>query len=233
MDLLDPTKVGGITPFKKLDHVICIVFLTDFIKNMIVRKDRWRYFVRWGWVDLLTSIPMLTAARWGRFVYVVRIALILRGAASARTVMARLFQNRRTGTLSTAGLTLITILFFGSVSVLYFERQHPESTIHDGHDAVWWAVVTMTTVGYGDHVPVTRQGQWVGMIMMVGGVGLFAVFSGYLASWLVDGGRRQRQTWEHMALVEKELRELREIIAAQTNGADTGGAEEDSGEPRA
>jgi voltage-gated potassium channel len=174
---------------------------------------------------------MLTAARWGRLVYVVRIAIILRGAASVRTVVARLFRNRRSGTISAAGLTLITILFFGSVSVLHFERQHPESTIHDGHDAVWWAVVTMTTVGYGDYVPVSRQGQWVGMIMMIGGVGLFAVLSGYLASWLVDGGRRQRRSWEHMALVEKELRELREIIAAQKAGVDHAGAEEDSGEP--
>jgi voltage-gated potassium channel len=74
--------------------------------------------------------------------------------------------------------------------------------------AVWWAVLTLTTVGYGDRYPITGEGRAVATLLMVAGVGLFGTFSGYVASWfLVPTEKRQ----------ESEVSELRaEIMALRT-----------------
>ena len=61
----------------------------------------------------------------------------------------------------------------------------PEANIKGPEDAVWWAFVTMTTVGYGDRFPVTTEGRLAGALLMVAGVGLFGTFSGFIASWFL------------------------------------------------
>jgi voltage-gated potassium channel len=70
--------------------------------------------------------------------------------------------------------------------VLDAERRNPEANISDFGDAMWWAVTTMTTVGYGDRYPTTGPGRLVAFGLMVAGIALLGTVTATLASWLVD-----------------------------------------------
>ncbi len=214
-DVIVPPPPGKQSVFQHLDGGICLFFLADFVLNLVRRKDRLAY-LRWGWIDLLSSIPVANSLRWGRLVYVVRMALILRGAKSVQKVATAVFHDRKTGTLSTAGLALIAVLLTGAVVALHFERDDPQATIRSGDDALWWAAVTITTVGYGDYVPVTMGGRFAGALLMTSGVGLFAVFSGYLASWLVEGTPRNRLDNTKLAKIEKDLAAIKKALEIQS-----------------
>src|SRR5262245_49281005 len=69
-----------------VDTAVCIFFLADFLKNLITATNRFRYFVTWGWVDLLSSIPFIGAARLGRVARIIRIIRVLRGFRSVRNL---------------------------------------------------------------------------------------------------------------------------------------------------
>jgi len=92
----------------------------------------------------------------------------------------------------------VTVLFvclvlvtFGSVTVLHVETA-PESNIRTPGNALWWSLATMGTVGYGDKYPVTAEGRTIAIVLMIGGIGLFGTFTGYLATWFLQSGRMRR-----------------------------------------
>jgi voltage-gated potassium channel len=72
------------------------------------------------------------------------------------------------------------------VAILELEEPADGSTIHSVSDALWWAFATVTTVGYGDEYPVTNGGRIVAMILMMVGVALVSVITGWLAKWFLS-----------------------------------------------
>jgi voltage-gated potassium channel len=78
--------------------------------------------------------------------------------------------------------------------VLYFEAGAPGSNIETGGEALWWGVVTITTVGYGDFYPVTAGGQVVATIMIFSGVALIAIFTAWVASSFLSPSSSSQQT---------------------------------------
>ena len=80
-----------------------------------------------------------------------------------------------------------------ALAVLDAERDAPNATIATFQDAAWWALTTITTVGYGDRYPVTPEGRLVAAALMVGGIALLGVVTGLVASWFVRVLRRQRR----------------------------------------
>jgi voltage-gated potassium channel len=74
---------------------------------------------------------------------------------------------------------------FSSIAILHVESD-AESNIKNPGDALWWSLTTVTTVGYGDRFPVTAEGRLIGAFLMTAGVGLFAIFTAYLASFFVE-----------------------------------------------
>lgn len=81
------------------------------------------------------------------------------------------------------------MIIFSSIAILQVETKEA-SNIKTAEDALWWSYVTITTVGYGDKFPVTTEGRIIAMLLMTVGVGLFGTFTGYVASWLVESGRK-------------------------------------------
>jgi voltage-gated potassium channel len=167
-----------------IDNIICGVFLVDFITRFRAAENKLR-FMKWGWIDLLSSIPTLDFMRVGRMLRLVRLLRILRAFRSARHVVQYVFKSRTKGTLTTATIIAILMILLSSIAILQVE-DHPDSNIKTAEDAFWWAYVTITTVGYGDKYPVTTEGRIIALLLMTVGVGLFGTFTAFLASWFVD-----------------------------------------------
>lgn len=81
----------------------------------------------------------------------------------------------------------------------------------------WWAFTSIMTVGYGDHYPVTSEGRFVAGILMCAGVGLFGMFSGFLASWFVAPDAKQDRT--DVEALRQEIRDLRALLEASASAS--------------
>lgn len=173
------------------DYLICAVFFFEFWYRLFTAENKWQY-LKWGWIDLLSSIPMIDAFRTARLVRLVRVIRIIKAYRSVQQLLAYLFQNRVKGTFVSAVLTAVLMLIFSAIAILKVETS-PESNITTAEDAIWWAFVTITTVGYGDKYPITTEGRLVAAVLMTVGVGLFGTFTAYISSWFVEGNQLQSQ----------------------------------------
>lgn len=173
------------------DNVVCLIFLGDFAFNLAGARPRRAYFIgARGWLDLLGSLPsfgflpftqLLRLARLSRFS---RIARLLRGK-NRKQLVEDVLENRGSYatfiTILAAGIVLVT----ASILVLQFESIDPDANIQTGGDALWWGIVTITTVGYGDRFPVTLLGRLTGASVMLAGIGIIGALASILASILV------------------------------------------------
>ena len=87
----------------------------------------------------------------------------------------------------------ILVLEFGSLEILHVEQNAPGANITTASDALWYTIVTISTVGYGDRYPVTNEGRIVGSLIIVVGVGIFGTFTGYLANLFLSPRRAPRR----------------------------------------
>lgn len=166
-----------------LDNLVCFFFFLDFCIRFQEAEDKWR-FMRWGWIDLLASVPAngLQAAKLVRAFQVLRI---LRALKSLQLIWRVLFRNRAEGIVASAATATMLLVAFGAITMLLVEAPNPQSSINTPEEALWWAFVTVTTVGYGDFYPVTTEGRVVAVLLMVSGVGLFGSFAAYIGSLFV------------------------------------------------
>ncbi len=173
MDLLD-----------MIDNFICIIFLIDFIHNFYTAQNKLA-FMRWGWIDLISSIPTFTYLRYGRLFKLIRLLRILRAFRSTKIIVRYIFKSKIKGTMVSVFLITILMIIFSSIAILNVENA-PNSNIKTASDALWWTIETITTVGYGDKYPVTDLGRFIGTILMICGVGLFGTYTAYIASFFVN-----------------------------------------------
>jgi len=190
---------------ERIDFVICVIFISDFVVRFYRAESKLK-FLKWGWIDLVSSIPMFDFLRWGRLVRIIRILRILRAFRSTKLLLHHLFRNRAKGTFATVALISVVMVLFSSIAILNVENM-PESNITTPSDALWWAFVTITTVGYGDKFPVTHEGRVIAVILMTAGVGLFGTFTAYVASYFLDT-EREKEQGEIQQILE-EIRSLR------------------------
>ena len=216
-----PLSPETIEILRELDTVVCFFFFLDFLQSLRVAPNKWRYMVTWGWIDLLSSIPHVFLARWGRAARVARLLRILRGVRSLKQIMEFVLRFRRAESafLILILASLLTVMF-SSIAVLHLEHA-VDSNIETAADAVWWSFVTITTVGYGDYYPVTPEGRILGGFLMTLGIGLFGTFTAFVASWFVEPVEMEHE--REMELMRKELGEIRRLLAAQVRAAEVEG----------
>lgn len=173
------------------DTFICFVFLLDF-SHRFYKADSKLKFMKWGWIDLVSSIPALDFMRAGRMLRLIRLLRILRAFRSTKHLVNHIFRNRTKGTLTAVTIIAVLMILFSSIAILQVEND-PGSNIKTAEDAIWWAYVTITTVGYGDKYPVTIEGRAIAALLMTVGVGLFGTFTAYLASWFVGETKKEEK----------------------------------------
>ena len=195
---------------ERIDFVICLIFLADFFVRLW-RAPSKPAFLKWGWIDFVSSIPMLDALRIGRVVRVVRLFLILREFRSTKNLLRFvLLQRQGTSIVAVASVAFVMVVF-AAITILQFETL-PESNIKNAGDAFWWAFATITTVGYGDKFPITTEGRIIACILMSVGVGLFGTLTGFVATMLVKPSTDEEKA--DVTDLAVEVRKLREQVAS-------------------
>jgi voltage-gated potassium channel len=177
-----PTETSKVLLY--LDFGLCAFFLFEFFYRLIKAPNKWS-FMKWGWIDLLSSIPMVDFLRVGRLVRLIRILRIIRAFKSTNKLFNHIFKNKAEGALWSVSIIAILLLVFSTIAILIVEDS-PNSNIKTAEDAIWWSYTTITTVGYGDKFPITTEGRIIAMILMTFGVGLFGTFTAYIASIFVS-----------------------------------------------
>jgi voltage-gated potassium channel len=218
------------------DDVVCVVFLLDFAYNMAITRPRRIYFIgEAGWLDLIGSIPSIPGLPFTGLLRFARLARLLRirralGGQAGRDLVRDVIRNRGQYAVFITVLSALIVLSLSSIFVLQFESKSPDANIRTGGDALWWGVVTITTVGYGDFYPVTAMGRLAAFLVMLSGVGIIGALASILASFLVSSPAEDEQKVAEMtgsetmpnaaqeqvttADVSAELRRLRAEIAA-------------------
>ena len=202
-----PKQVSDV--LQTLDTLVCVLLLTDFCIRFYKAESKLG-FLKWGWIDLIASIPNVPILRVGRFVRILRIIRLLRAIRATHKITSLLFKNKLQTGVTSVILTAFLLIMFCSIGILICEQQDPNANIKTAGDAIWWSVTTITTVGYGDKYPVTGEGRIVAMILMISGMGLFGIFSGLAASFFL-GSKQQTIVHEESKILAR-LEKLEEKI---------------------
>ena len=208
--LLFPLTDSMKTVLQYADTAVCVVFFVDFLLNLRRASNKWRYLYTWGWIDLLSSIPAVNGLRIGRLARVLRILRVLRALKATRILVGYWTERRADSVFFSAAIVTFTMIVLSSLAVLSFEDV-PGSNIHTAPDAIWWAITTICTIGYGDFYPVTWEGRAVATMLMALGFGLIGTLSGFIVSWFVTPAQQGQHN--NVAQLQATVAELREAVA--------------------
>jgi len=180
------TDPGVISIGNWLNWIIWVVFAAEFFTLLAIAVNK-RTFVRKSWLEVAiviltfpviflvaSNLQMAGVARLARLLRLTRFAAVM---SLAGTTVTRIFSKR--GLVYIVGITLILAVGFGVLYGLIEEQ----GSVFDG---IWWALVTITTVGYGDFFPVTTAGRIVGGLLMVVGIGFVATLTASVAAHFMD-----------------------------------------------
>jgi voltage-gated potassium channel len=176
------------------------IFALDYAANLWLAKDRRHWFL-WNLHELLiVALPVFRPLRLLRLVTLLSVL--------HRTIGETL--RGRVATYVAASAALLVLV--GALAVLDVEQSAPDAKILTFGDALWWAITTITTVGYGDMYPVTSTGRMVAAALMMSGIAVLGVVTASIASWLVQ--RVEESTEAAAESAEEPVRvELGELVA--------------------
>ena len=190
------------------------IFMIDFIYRISTASSKYSYFfMQFGWADLLSCLPFaqLKVFRVFRLLHVYRL---LRDYG-LKYVLRTLIEDRAGSALLTLLMAGILVLEFGSLAILRIEEYAPGGNIKTASDALWYTIVTISTVGYGDLYPVTNAGRLAGSLIIIVGVGIFGTFTGYLANIFLSPQKPNAAADETSASSVSRLQELKRLMAQQ------------------
>lgn len=190
------------TDLAAADYGLWAAFAVEYVALVVSAPDRWAYVRRHPLDLMMVAIPFLRPLRALRLVRV----FVALGSATQRShekVLSR--------TALAAAVVAIAMVGLMSVVVLDVERDAPGSNLHTFGDALWWAATTITTVGYGDHYPVTAAGRLVAVVLMVTGIALLGIVTAAVAAWFVRLTSANNSE-DKIDALRQELAELRALL---------------------
>lgn len=172
-----------------MNLILSVVFMADFLYRLSTAPSKSGYFFRnYGWADLLASLPF-TQLKILRLFRLIRVIRLLR-EYGARNIGRSLLRDRAGSALLSLLLVAFLVLEFGSLQMLHFEQDAPGANITSASDALWYIIVTISTVGYGDQYPVTNRGRILGSWIIIIGVSIFGTFTGFLANFFLSSKKK-------------------------------------------
>ncbi len=202
--LAQPTGLARQIGNRALD-AIWLVFVVEYLTRLWTAERRARWFLTHLHEFAVVALPMFRPLRALRLLTLIGVIhRTLGGTLRGRVV------------IYTVGSTILLVLV-ASLAMLDTERYAPAATITTFPDALWWAMETVTTVGYGDRTPVTTDGHLIAVALMVGGIALLGIVTATFASWLVDqiseqDDASQQVTRAHIDGLTAEIAQLRDEV---------------------
>ncbi|ULE32006.1 potassium channel family protein [Mycobacterium sp. IDR2000157661] len=181
-----------------VNAALYLAFVVDYVARLVLAERRTRWFLRHLFDLAIVALPFLRPLRLLRLVILFKtlhraVGDAIRGRVIMYTVCAS-----------------VLLIYVASLAVLEAERSDPRSDITSFGRALWWAITTVTTVGYGDLSPVTVTGRLVAVLLMIGGISLVGVVTATLASWIVQ--RVAEEDDANRAATAAQIEELRAEI---------------------
>lgn len=171
-------------PLLFIDAGILIIFTIDYIIRFLIAKDK-QYFFKHNICDLIALIPfssMFSAFRITRTFRIVKITKFMKLFRLVRvTAFFSMLRKKAKGILETNGFLYVlyasgVLLMISSLIMMFVEHQSFE-------EALWWSIVTCTTVGYGDISPSTRIERVVAIVLMLFGIGLISMLTSSITTY--------------------------------------------------
>ena len=163
--------------FAQLQWFFCAMFFTEWLVGFLSATSRREFALRpTNIADLVSSLPLDVMFQSLRALRLVRVLRVMRIAWRAKR-----FRGKKGPLVRALGMTISTV-FAGAFAIRIVEP----AVVPKISDAVWWAVVTVSTVGYGDVAPVSDAGRIVGGVMIVSGIAIYGFFVGFITSVLDD-----------------------------------------------
>jgi voltage-gated potassium channel len=191
--------------FRKLDDALWVVFAIDYFIMLFLSPKKWK-FIRTHVLDLI-----LVAFPFFRILRVLRLVVLI--ARVAQTFRAKFYLTLPYYAVGAGSLLVI----LGSAAIYDIEYGQPGAQIKSPADALWWAVVTVTTVGYGDVYPVTHLGRLLGTGMILCGVALVGTITASFAGWVIS---QIREVENESSEIKKELQEIKDLLKSRDAGVE-------------
>ncbi len=194
------TQVHGATKesLEAIDFTVWALFALEYVVKFTLAPDRWHYFKTHILELIVVVVPFLRPLR------------VVVGLARVGVVFAETLRRGRSilthNGLHFVLLAVAALVFVCAGLVTVAERHARGANIHDYGQGLWWAIVTVTTVGYGDRYPVTAFGQGVAVFLMLVGIGLLGALTATLASYFVQ--EKSNATEERLERIEAMLAQL-------------------------
>jgi voltage-gated potassium channel len=181
-------------------------FASDYLIRLTLTDQRGRWFVRHMLDFAIVVLPFLRPLRLLRLVVIVAALQKAFGDAILGRVV-----------IYTAG-SAVLLIYAASLAVLDAERSDPSAHIKNFGDVVWWAITTITTVGYGDFYPVTVNGRLVAVLLMIGGISLIGMITATVATWIVQRVAEEDNTKQAVSAAQidelhSQIRQLTMLLA--------------------
>lgn len=202
----DPIVVSVII---KVNVMLGLILFFDFLYRLHGAHDRRQYFLKdYGWLDLLGGLPILGAqtARVVRFIRTTRLF----AASGEKKIFREVITHRANTALLSIAFFVLLLFEFGSIAILYAELGNPNAEIQSVNDALWWVLVTISTVGYGDYVPVTANGRFIATFVIIAGVGVFGTLSGFLAKTFLGEDELREENIKTLSAVLQDMHQLQQ-----------------------
>lgn len=200
-----PTHIQEI--FFVIDTLIWLFFLVDYVVRLSLSKQKWE-FIMSNKLDVLTIIPLysmfrvLRLFRVAEVVKVARFAKVLRATVMLSTFSKKLGTFIRLNNFNYVLIGTLVIMLLGAGGIMLTEN------INFG-DALWWSIVTIATVGYGDIAPTTVWGRIIAGIIMLAGIGFLGVLTGTISSYFLS--KREKKISYAGRIIEDILDKLEDF----------------------
>ncbi|MDJ0269689.1 MAG: potassium channel family protein [Aigarchaeota archaeon] len=205
-----PIKTEQASLLYTIDIIIVVIIGIEFYTRAKQAEDTARYLLK-NWYEILALVPAFFFAllesqtifgavlRGLRLIRVVRLIAAAPRIVRAYNVLSAVMRESKLAYLTALSAMIISV---GAVTVYILEADNPNAKITTLNDAFWWALATVTTVGYGDVVPVTPEGRVLGTILMITGIAILGILISTLGATLVERRMRREET------LSSEVREM-------------------------
>lgn len=184
------------------------LFVVDYFVRLYLTSNRREWFVHHLFDLLIVALPLLRPLR------LVRLVVLL---GVLQKVIGNTFRGR---ILIFTASSVVLLIYVASLAILQTERDHPGAKINSFGNAVWWAVNTVTTIGFDALYPMTVTGRVIAVLLMIGGITLIGVVTASLASWIVQRVAEEDKSYQtataaHVDELRREIRTLADELRAR------------------